>query len=175
MESAIFGGGCFWCLDAVFRQVCGVRDVVCGYAGGGTASPTYESVCSGTTGHAEVVRVDFDPAIVSYATLLRIFFSIHDPTTPNRQGHDVGTQYRSLVVCLSEAQRTAALDAVQAVTKAQLWPAPIVTEIVGNVPFHAAEDYHQDYFARHPNQGYCAVVIAPKLQEFRAEHAELMR
>jgi len=169
MESAIFGGGCFWCLDAVFREVSGVRGVTCGYAGGDTNQADYESVCAGTTGHAEVVRIDFDPTIVSYETLLTIFFSIHDPTTLNRQGHDVGSQYRSLIICLSEAQKSAVEGMIRSLTEAAIWPAPIVTEIAEGMPFHAAEDYHQNYFARHPDQGYCAAVIAPKLARFRRE------
>lgn len=175
MESAILGGGCFWCLDAVFREVPGVGSVTCGYAGGTVSRPDYESVCTGTTGHAEVVRVDFDPGIVAYEALLKIFFSIHDPTTLNRQGHDIGSQYRSLIVCLNEAQRLAVQGFLRSLADAALWPSPIVTEVVEGVPFHPAEDYHQNYFARNPGQGYCAVVIAPKLAKFRREFGDLAR
>lgn len=166
-EKAILGGGCFWCLDAVFREVRGVLSVVSGYAGGARPHPTYEQICTGATGHAEVVELTFDPAVISFRTLLDIFFAIHDPTTPNRQGNDVGTQYRSVIFCQNESQTVIARDAIADLAKQQVFNAAIVTEISGPVPFYPAEDYHQNYFAQHPGQGYCQIVVAPKLAKFR--------
>ncbi len=161
--SAYFGGGCFWCLEAYFEAQPGVVGVVSGYAGGSTRNPTYEAVCSGETGHAEVVRIDFDPARTSYAALLEKFWLIHDPTSLNRQGPDVGTQYRSIILWADEAQRGAA-EAAKAALQARL-DDRVVTEIVALATFYAAEAYHQDYFRRNPNQGYCRAVIAPKLKK----------
>ena len=172
-EIATLGGGCFWCLDAAYREIEGVVDVVSGYAGGKRPNPTYEQVCTGGTGHAEVVQVTFDPSVISYREILDIFWSIHDPTTLNRQGADVGTQYRSMILYQDEAQRTeaeASRDAIRA-----LWSNPVVTEIVPLDAFYRAEDYHQDYFAHHPEQGYCAVVINPKLQKLRKQHADRLK
>ena len=173
LETAILGGGCFWCLDAVFRELEGVATVESGYAGGSPANPTYEAVCSGRTGHAEVVKVEFDPAVISFADLLRVFFTIHDPTTPNRQGNDVGTQYRSVIFAQSDEQRAVAQavrDEVQA-----LWPQKIVTEIAGASPYYGAESYHQDYLAHNPGQPYCMMVVAPKLGKFRKAWGERLR
>jgi peptide-methionine (S)-S-oxide reductase len=164
LETAVFGGGCFWCLDAQFKLVPGVKSVVSGYAGGSLKNPSYEQVCSETTGHAEVVQVEFDPAVVSYEDLLRKFFRAHDPTTLNRQGGDVGTSYRSIILYSDETQKAAA-EKVKAEAQ-KLWPDPIVTEIVPLNAFYKAEDYHQDYFAKNPDQGYCRVVVAPKVKKF---------
>ena len=164
-QTAVLGGGCFWCLEAVFAELRGVRRVVPGYAGGSVADPDYEQVCTGTTGHAEVVRISFDAEEISYADLLRVFFATHDPTTPDRQGPDTGTQYRSIILVADAAQqRTAEAARAEA---AALWAAPIVTEIVPLDRFWEAEAYHHDYFASHPAQPYCAAVIAPKVAKFR--------
>jgi peptide-methionine (S)-S-oxide reductase len=164
METAVFGGGCFWCLDAQFKLVNGVKSVVSGYAGGTTKNPTYEQVCTETTGHAEVIQVEFDPAVVSYADLLRKFFHAHDPTTLNRQGPDVGTSYRSIILYRDASQKAVAEAVKSEVWKD--WPDPIVTEIVPLHAFYRAEDYHQDYFAKNPTQGYCRIVVAPKVKKF---------
>jgi peptide-methionine (S)-S-oxide reductase len=166
-EIATFGGGCFWCLDAVFRQLRGVVKVESGYAGGTRPNPTYRDVCSGVTGHAEVVQVTFDPSEISYRDLLGVFFSIHDPTTLNRQGADIGTQYRSLVLYHSDEQRTAAEQVMNELTEQKLWDDPIVTQLEPLTTFYPAEDYHQDYFANNPRQPYCQAVIAPKVSKFR--------
>jgi peptide-methionine (S)-S-oxide reductase len=163
LAHAYFGGGCFWCVEAVFERVPGVVEAVSGYAGGHVANPTYEQIGTGRTGHAEVVRVDYDPKIVSYETLLAVFWQAHDPTTLNRQGADVGPQYRSIILTVDEAQRTLAEKSRAAAQAA--FDRPIVTEIVPFVRFYEAEDYHQDYFARNPTAGYCVYVIAPKLRK----------
>ncbi len=163
-ETAVLGGGCFWCLDAQFKLLPGVKNVTSGYAGGKTPNPTYEQVCTDTTGHAEVIQVEFDPTKVSYEDLLRNFFKAHDPTTLNRQGPDVGTQYRSIILYTSDAQKTAA-EKIKAEVQSD-WPKPIVTEIVPLTHFYAAEDYHQDYFSKNPTQGYCRLVVAPKVEKF---------
>ena len=164
-EIAVLGGGCFWCLEAVFQEVQGVQRVVSGYAGGQVPSPTYEQVCAKNTGHAEVVKIEFDAEQISFAELLNIFFTIHDPTTPNRQGNDVGPQYRSVIFCQSAQQYQTAQAAVSEF--ADVFSAPIVTQIEMAVPFYTAEAYHQNYFRQHPEQGYCAVVINPKLAKFQ--------
>jgi peptide-methionine (S)-S-oxide reductase len=164
LESAVFGGGCFWCLDAQFKLVNGVKSVLSGYAGGSLKNPSYEQVCSETTGHAEVIQVEFDPAVVSYEDLLRKFFRAHDPTTLNRQGGDVGTSYRSIIL-YKDATQKASAEKVKAEAQ-KIWPDPIVTEIVPLNAFYKAEDYHQDYFAKNPDQGYCRVVVAPKVKKF---------
>lgn len=171
MEQATLGGGCFWCLDAVFRRLRGVGSVVSGYAGGTVAEPSYEQVCTGRTGHAEVVQLTFDPAELSYDDVLRIFFAIHDPTTPNRQGHDVGTQYRSIILTHAPAQAATARRIMAEIDEAGLWGAPLVTEIAPLAVFYPAEDYHQDYFTKNPNAGYCAAVVAPKVAKFRKQFA----
>jgi peptide-methionine (S)-S-oxide reductase len=173
IEKATLGGGCFWCLEAVFLDLQGVSRVASGYAGGTKANPTYEEVCDGTTGHAEVVQVEFDPAQISYRDLLNVFFAIHDPTTMNRQGADVGTQYRSIILTHDDAQRAAA-EEVRA-TVAGLFDDPIVTEIVPLTEFYPAEEYHRDYFSRNPNQPYCRAVVAPKVAKFRKQFLELLR
>lgn len=164
-EVATLAGGCFWCLEAVYDDLKGVTDVVSGYAGGHVDNPTYYAVCSGSTGHAEVVQVTFDPTVISYRNLLDVFFTIHDPTTLNRQGADVGTQYRSAIYYHSDEQKSVAEGAIQAAT--EYWDDPIVTEITPIDTFYAAEPEHQEYFARNPNQAYCRAVIAPKVAKFR--------
>ncbi|MCX8135294.1 MAG: peptide-methionine (S)-S-oxide reductase MsrA [Roseococcus sp.] len=171
MEFATLGGGCFWCLDAAFREVAGVRQVVCGYAGGHLPNPSYEQVCGKTTGHAEVVRIGFDPALLSYADLLRMFFALHDPTTKDRQGADVGPQYRSIILAETPEQMQTARAVMAEVEAEGLWGAPLVTELVPAGAFWPAEPEHQDYFNRNPWAGYCRVVIAPKLAKFRKAFA----
>ncbi|UFN47854.1 peptide-methionine (S)-S-oxide reductase MsrA [Roseomonas sp. OT10] len=172
-ETAILGGGCFWCLDAVYRKLEGVAEVVSGYAGGQVPNPTYEQVCGKKTGHAEVVKVVFDPAVISYADILRVFFTIHDPTTKDRQGADVGPQYRSIVLTTSPEQAATA-EAVMA-EAAALYPAPLTTELVPAGEFWPAEAEHQDYFERTPWSGYCRAVIAPKVAKFRKTFAHRLR
>jgi peptide-methionine (S)-S-oxide reductase len=174
-ETAVLGGGCFWCLEAVFDGLDGVIAVESGYAGGAGERPTYEEVCSGRTGHAEVVRVTFDPAVLSFRDLLTVFFTIHDPTTPNRQGNDVGTQYRSVIFCQSDAQRDTAKAVIAELSAAKLWHNPIVTEVAGASPFYEAEAYHQEYFERNPRQPYCALVVEPKVTKFRKQFAERLK
>lgn len=164
---AVLGGGCFWCLEAVFDQLAGVLQVESGYAGGARGNPSYEEVCGGGTGHAEVVRVTFDPQVLSFGDLLNVFFSIHDPTTRDRQGNDVGTQYRSVVYCQTPEQRATAAQVIAELNAAQLWRDPIVTEIADAAPFYVAENYHQQYFARNARQPYCQAVVAPKVAKFR--------
>ncbi|GAB3539110.1 peptide-methionine (S)-S-oxide reductase MsrA [Noviherbaspirillum agri] len=164
-ETATLGGGCFWCLEAVYQELKGVQQVESGYTGGHVPHPTYEQVCDGTTGHAEVVRIEFDPDVVSYREILEIFFTIHDPTTLNRQGNDVGTQYRSAIYFQSPEQQETARHVIACM--ANVWDAPIVTELSPAQTFYKAEDYHQNYFRQHPLQGYCAFVVAPKLAKFR--------
>jgi peptide-methionine (S)-S-oxide reductase len=171
-EIATFAGGCFWCLDAVFRQLRGVELVESGYAGGSVDDPSYRQVCSGTTGHAEVVQITFDPAVISYRDLLGVFFTIHDPTTPNRQGADVGTQYRSVVFYHSPEQRATAEEVIAELTREGVWDSPIVTEIVEAPKFYSAEKYHQDYYAQNSEQGYCQVVIAPKVAKVRKKYLD---
>ncbi len=174
-ELATFGGGCFWCLEAVFEQLKGVSRVVSGYAGGAVAHPTYEQVCSGRTGHAEVVQITFDPTVVSYRDLLEVFFSMHDPTTLNRQGADVGTQYRSVILTHSDRQRADADEIVRRLGAEGLWAEPIVTEVVAATTFYPADDGHQEYFRRNAGQRYCQVVIAPKVAAFRKQHLDRLR
>jgi peptide-methionine (S)-S-oxide reductase len=174
-ETAVLGGGCFWCLDAVFRGLNGVVSVESGYAGGARADPTYEEICTGRSGHAEVVRVTFDPAVLSFRDLLTVFFTIHDPTTLDRQGNDVGTQYRSVVFSETPEQRATAQDVVKTLTANKLFGAPIVTQIADAAPFYPAETYHQDYFDRNPAQPYCMFVVAPKVAKFRKSFAERLK
>ncbi|HKG15419.1 MAG TPA: peptide-methionine (S)-S-oxide reductase MsrA [Pyrinomonadaceae bacterium] len=166
-ELATLAGGCFWCLEAVYKELGGVKRVVSGYAGGHVESPTYREVCEGTSGHAEVVQVTFDPSVASYKELLEVFFTIHDPTTLNRQGGDVGTQYRSAVFYHSPEQRETAEQVIAEMSAARVWDSPIVTEVVPLDKFYPAEDYHQDYFEKNPSQPYCSAVIAPKVSKFR--------
>jgi peptide-methionine (S)-S-oxide reductase len=174
-EIATLGGGCFWCLEAVFEQVRGVERVESGYSGGTTPDPTYHAVCSGRTGHAEVVQVVFDPAVLSFRDVLEIFFSIHDPTTRNRQGADVGTQYRSVIFHHTPEQKRIAEELIAELNAAHIWQAPIVTEVVPFEKFYRAEDYHQGYFRANPEQGYCQAVVAPKVAKFRKQHASRLK
>ena len=167
LEQATLGGGCFWCLEAAFQQLRGVEQVVSGYAGGRRPNPTYAQVCAGTTGHAEVVQISFDPAQISYRDLLQVFFTIHDPTTPNRQGNDVGSQYRSIILWHDQAQKAEAEAVIAELEQAGTWGAPIVTEVVGLETFWPAEHYHQDYFANNPDQPYCQMIVAPKVAKVR--------
>ena len=175
LQQAVLAGGCFWCLEAVFDQVTGVTDVVSGYSGGRRANPSYELVCTGITGHAEAVQVTFDPAVISYADLLHIFFTIHDPTTLNRQGADVGTQYRSAIFYTTPAQQETAAAVIKELTDAALWTNPIVTQVVPLQAFYPAEDYHQEYFARNPDKGYCRAVVAPKVAKFRQKYSKYLK
>ena len=174
-ETATLAGGCFWCLEAVFDELRGVETVESGYAGGQRPNPTYEQVCAGTTGHAEVVQVEYDPEVVSYRDLLHVFFSIHDPTTLNRQGADVGTQYRSAIFYHTPEQKAIADEVIRDLEERKLWDDPIVTEVTELGTFYAAEEYHRDYFARNPGQGYCNVVIAPKVAKFRQQYAKKLK
>jgi peptide-methionine (S)-S-oxide reductase len=174
-EVAVLGGGCFWCLDAVFRDLDGVVSVESGYAGGAGANPTYEQVCGGRTGHAEVVKVTFDPSKLSYRDLLTVFFTIHDPTQKDRQGNDVGTQYRSVVFAQTPEQRAIAQQVVQSLTEQKLFGRPIVTQLADAATFYPAETYHQDYFERNPAQPYCMMVVAPKVSKFRKSFAERLK
>jgi peptide-methionine (S)-S-oxide reductase len=174
-EVATLAGGCFWCLEAVFREVEGVESVVSGYTGGTTANPTYQQVCSDKTGHAEAVQVTFDPAKISYREILEIFFSVHDPTTLNRQGADTGTQYRSAIFYHSEQQKAIAEQVIGELNKARLWKKPIVTQVAPLDKFYPAEDYHSEYFLRHPEQAYCQMVISPKVNKFRKQWAKRLK
>lgn len=173
-EQATFGGGCFWCIEAMFEELKGVESVVSGYAGG-KGPATYKEVCSGTTGHAEVVQVTFDPDVISYRELVSIFFAAHDPTTLNRQGADVGTQYRSVIFVHDQAQKDAVDEVVALLREQKVFKDPIVTEVTGLKKFHVAEDYHQDYYENNKSQGYCQVVINPKLAKFRQEFADRLK
>lgn len=167
-DVATLAGGCFWCLEAVYNDLNGVESVVSGYAGGSTDNPTYREVCSGTTGHAEVVQITFDPNRVTYRELLEVFFTIHDPTTFNRQGMDIGTQYRSAIFYHSEQQKRDAEVVICEIAEAMIYPDPIVTEVTALLQFYPAEEYHQRYFERNPEQGYCQAVVAPKVAKFRS-------
>ena len=174
-EVATLGGGCFWCLDAVYRQLRGVEKVESGYAGGTKPNPTYRDVCGGQTGHAEVVQIAFDPSLITYRDLLDVFFTIHDPTTKDRQGGDIGSQYRSIILTQSDDQARVAREAVAEVEAEKLYDDPIVTEIEPLTTFYSAERYHQDYFADNARQPYCQAVIAPKVAKFRQKFLEKMR
>jgi len=174
-EIATLAGGCFWCLEAVYDQTKGVSSVESGYMGGQNADPTYEQVCSGRTGHAEVVQITFDPTVISFRELLEMFFVIHDPTTLNRQGNDVGTQYRSAIFPHSPGQKQAAEAVIAALTKEKVYDNPIVTEVVPATTFYVAEAYHQEYFARNPSQGYCTHVVGPKVAKFRKQFAAKLK
>ncbi|MBI4785489.1 MAG: peptide-methionine (S)-S-oxide reductase MsrA [Chloroflexi bacterium] len=174
-QVATLGGGCFWCTEAVFDQLKGVERVESGYAGGTVANPSYQLVCTGTTGHAEVVQITFDPKVISYKQILQVFFTVHDPTTLNRQGADVGTQYRSAIFYHDDEQKKIAEQVIKEIEAAKIWDAPIVTEVVPAKPFYQAEDYHQEYFANNPGQGYCRVVIAPKVAKFREHYREMLK
>ena len=174
-EVATLGGGCFWCLEAVFDDLKGVESVESGYMGGKGANPTYEDVCGGDTGHAEVVQVTFDPSVVSFTEILQVFFVIHDPTTLNRQGNDAGTQYRSVIFYHTPDQKAAAERIVADITREKLYPDPIVTEIAPASAFYVAEGYHQEYYARNPYQPYCQFVVAPKVAKFRKHFLEKLK
>ena len=175
MEIATFGGGCFWCVEAIFERVDGVHQVESGYSGGNVANPTYKMVTSGTTGHAEVVQITFDPETVSYLELLEIFFKTHDPTTLNRQGADVGTQYRSIVLYHNEQQKEMALKVIEQLGSENIWRDPIVTTVESFKAFYSAEAYHQEYFENNPNQGYCRLVINPKVEKFERIFKEKLK
>jgi peptide-methionine (S)-S-oxide reductase len=171
MELATLGGGCFWCLEPIFKDLKGVAQISVGYSGGAVPHPTYERVCTGTTGHAEVVQITFDPEAISFKQILEVFFSIHDPTTPNRQGADVGTQYRSVIFYHDQEQKEVAERMIEDLNASAAWDAPIVTEVLPFKAFYKAEDYHQEYFMKNPGQPYCRVVIAPKVEKFRRHYA----
>jgi len=171
----VLGGGCFWCLDPIYKNLTGVEDVVVGYAGGGVPSPTYEQVCTGRTGHAEVVEVTYDPEMISLNGLLNVFFQVHDPTTLNRQGADVGTQYRSIILVKDEAEKEQVEEIVEKIDQSDLWRSKIVTQIEILSEFYPAEDYHQDYYEKNPWAGYCQVVINPKLKKFKQKFASQLK
>lgn len=175
LETATLAAGCFWCVEAVFDDLQGVEDVVSGYSGGHKENPTYQEVCSETTGHAEVAQIRFDPEVLSYADLLRVFFSVHDPTTLNRQGNDIGTSYRSAIFYHSPEQKATAEEIIKEITAEGIYDDPIVTEVTAFDKFWPAENYHQEYFANNPNQPYCAAVVAPKVAKFRKQFADRLR
>ncbi|HVF29598.1 MAG TPA: peptide-methionine (S)-S-oxide reductase MsrA [Pyrinomonadaceae bacterium] len=175
LETATLAAGCFWCVEAVFDDLRGVEDVVSGYSGGHKDNPTYQEVCSETTGHAEVVQIRFDPDELSYRDLLRVYFTVHDPTQLNRQGNDIGTSYRSAIFYHSDVQRQAAEEVIKEITDAGIYDAPIVTEVTAFDKFWPAENYHQEYFANNPNQPYCAAVVAPKVAKFRKQFSERLK
>lgn len=175
IETATLGAGCFWCVEAVFDDLRGVEDVVSGYSGGHTDNPTYQQVCSEATGHAEVVQVKFDPAVLSYADLLRVFFTVHDPTTLNRQGGDIGTSYRSAIFYHDEEQRKTAEEVIAEIMAEGIYGDSIVTEVTAFDKFWPAEDYHQEYFLNNPNQPYCAAVVAPKVAKFRQKFVDRLK
>ena len=172
MQTAIFGGGCFWCIDAAFRRLKGVQSVLSGYSGGHLDNPTYQDICTGLSGHAEVVKIEFDEQIISYSTLLQIFFELHDPTQLNRQGNDVGTQYRSVIFYLDDVQKLASLKMLA--SQQALFADKIVTELSPATLFYSAETYHQDYYRDNPNQPYCSIMIGPKLAKFSANYEALL-
>jgi peptide-methionine (S)-S-oxide reductase len=175
LETATLAGGCFWCVEAVFDEVRGVESVVSGYAGGGVPHPSYEAVCSGATGHAEAVQVVFDTEVVTFREILEIFFTVHDPTTLNRQGADVGTQYRSAIFYHTAEQRETAERVIAELSGEKIWDAPVVTEVAPLTEFYPAEDYHQEYFRNNPGQGYCRAVVAPKVSKFRQKFLEKLK
>ena len=174
-ETITLGGGCFWCLDAVFTDIKGVEQVVSGYSGGRAANPTYDDVCTGATGHAEVVQLTFDPAVVSLKELLHVFFTLHDPTTKNRQGNDVGTQYRSVVFYRDDAQKSAAEDAIKEIDASGAWDGNAVTEVQPFKAFYPAEGYHQDYYRKNPMQPYCQAIIRPKVAKLRKSYLQMLK
>jgi peptide-methionine (S)-S-oxide reductase len=175
LQTATLAGGCFWCLEAVYDELKGVQSVESGYAGGHVDNPSYRAVCTGTTGHAEVVQIHFDPNIISYRDLLNVFFTIHDPTTLNRQGADIGTQYRSAIFYHDDEQKRIAEETIQELNAQKIWDNPIVTEVTKFDKFFQAEDYHQEYFANNPYQPYCQVVVAPKVAKFRKHFIEMLK
>jgi len=175
LQIATLAGGCFWCLEAVFDEVKGVQSVESGYAGGQVANPSYHDVCTGMTGHAEVVQVTFDPKIISYRDVLNVFFAVHDPTTMNRQGNDVGTQYRSAIFYHNDEQKKVAEETIKELNEQHIWDKPIVTEVTQLNGFYRAENYHQEFFAKNPYQPYCQAVVAPKVAKFRKQHLEMLK
>jgi peptide-methionine (S)-S-oxide reductase len=172
---ATLGGGCFWCLEPIFKDLTGVEGVIVGYSGGTVPNPSYEQVCTGKTGHAEVVQISFDPGTISFTEILEVFFSAHDPTTPNRQGGDVGPQYRSIIFYHSQEQKEKAERVIEGLNASRTWKTPIVTEVVPFKEFYKAEAYHQDYFAKNPRQAYCQVVIAPKVEKFQKQYSPKLK
>ena len=174
-EVATLGGGCFWCTEAVFSELKGVEKVESGYSGGAVPNPTYEQVCDGDTGHVEVANITYDPGVITYKQLLEIFFTVHDPTTLNRQGADVGTQYRSAIFYHDQKQKEVAEEVIREVDASKIWDHPIVTELSPFSVFYKAEGYHQEYYMRNPRQGYCTVVIAPKVSKFRKKYSEMLK
>ena len=172
---ATLGGGCFWCTEAVFTELKGVEKVESGYSGGTVPNPTYQQVCTGKTGHAETIRISFDPAVISYKEIVQIFFTVHDPTTLNRQGADVGTQYRSVIFYHNEEQKTVAEQVMKEIEGAKIWDDPLVTQVVPFEAFYKAEGYHQEYFKQNPNQSYCQIVVAPKVAKFRGHYRERLK
>jgi len=174
-EVATLGGGCFWCTEAVFTELRGVEKVESGYAGGSLPNPNYGQVCEGDTGHAEVVQITYDPSVISFGDLLHIFFTVHDPTTLNRQGADTGTQYRSVILYHDQSQKEMAEATIRELNEAKVWGKPIVTELSPFTTFYKAEDYHQEYFKKNPYQGYCMVVVAPKVSKFRKKYQDLLK
>jgi peptide-methionine (S)-S-oxide reductase len=175
LETATLAAGCFWCVEAVFDDLVGVEDVVSGYSGGHKENPTYQEVCSETTGHAEVVQIRFDPDAISFKEILQVFFAVHDPTTLNRQGGDIGSSYRSAIFYHSDEQKTVAHEVIEEVTAEKVWDDPIVTEVTAFTNFFPAEEYHQEYFANNPNQPYCAAVVAPKVAKFRQKFVDRLK
>jgi peptide-methionine (S)-S-oxide reductase len=175
MEVARLGGGCFWCTEAVFSELKGVKRVESGYSGGTVPNPTYQQVCTGTTGHAEVVQITFDPEVISFKQLLRVFFTLHDPTTLNRQGADVGTQYRSIILYHNDEQKRNAEQVIKEIESAAVWDGPIVTQLKPFDAFYIAEDYHQEYYKQNPGQQYCQIVIAPKVAKLRKQYREHLK
>jgi peptide-methionine (S)-S-oxide reductase len=175
LETATLGAGCFWCVEAVFDDLKGVEEVVSGYSNGQTQNPTYREVCNGDTGHAEVIQIKFDPGIVSYRDILHVFFAVHDPTTLNRQGGDIGTQYRSAIFYHSPEQEQTAREVIAGLAAENIWDAPIVTEVAPVSNYSTAEDYHQEYFANNPNQPYCMAVVAPKVAKFRQKFIDKLK
>jgi len=174
-EVATLAGGCFWCLEAIFKEVDGVEDVISGYTGGTTVKPTYKEVCANNTGHAEAVQLTFNPGEISYREILQIFFSVHDPTTLNQQGEDMGTQYRSAIFYHKDGQRATAEALIKELNEARLWSKPIVTQVTPLDKFYPAEDYHREYFSRHPEQSYCQAVISPKVNKFRKQWTKRLK
>ena len=175
LETITLGGGCFWCVEAVFDDLQGVEDVVSGYMGGHSVSPSYEEICTGQSGHAEVIQVKFDPLKISFREILEVFFAVHDPTTLNRQGNDAGTQYRSAIFYSTEEQKQIAEQVIASVGGGRLWDEPIVTEVVPAATFYPAEEYHQEFFKRNPHQGYCMAVVSPKLSKFRKNFSKRLK
>ena len=175
LKKIVLGGGCFWCLDPIYKNLTGVEDVVVGYAGGSVKSPTYEQVCTGRTGHAEVVEVTYNPEVISLNGLLEVFFQVHDPTTLNRQGADVGTQYRSIILVKDEAEKEQMKEIVEKIDQSNLWRSKIVTQIEVLTEFYPAEEYHQDYYEKNPWAGYCQVIINPKVKKFKEKFADLLK